>query len=251
MEPLKEAAGGAGGAGGAGRLGGSGKLAELAELIAIMKTIPINPPDPILDVHSENPVPMLRKLNNSFAHFNGSKGPTPEDSLLSIIEDGREKARDASPDFEYLLKTIQRIITTLTEDDSTHTRVVVGVTSVFAIEINYLLLYVYNPPNKEKFLASLRELYGMISGYVRPPGAFDKLYRTAKDFVDSSVGPTLRKFIAEEEEKAAAAGGAAGGAAAAAAGGAGAGGGRRKRKYSRTYRKGRTGGSRNKRRDRK
>ena len=114
---------------------------------------------------------------------------------------------------------------------------VVGVTSVFAIEIN-CLLFLYNPPNKAGLYDSLRELYGLISGYVRPKAKFEELYSKAKDFVYSSVGPELRDFLDRGDAAAAAAGGA----------GAGAGGGQRKRKYSRKYRKGRKGGSRNKRR---
>lgn len=236
------AGGGGGGAGGKRVLGGSGKLAELAEFIAEMKKMPIHPPDPILDVHSKTPVPIFRRLNDSLAAGEGNEGPMPEDLLLRIIEEGREQARDEPPKFEYLQKTIKNIITTLTEDDSTHTRVVVGVTSVFAIEIN-CLLFLYNPPNKAGLYDSLRELYGLISGYVRPEAEFKKLYRKAKDIVYSSVGPELRDFLDRGDAAAAAAGGAG---AAGAAGGAG--GGRRKRKYTRKYRKGRKGGSRNKRR---
>lgn len=235
---MSSAAGGAGagggveggGAGGKRVLGGSGKLAELAELMAEIKKIPIHPPDPILDVHSENPVPIHRKLNNSFAAVNDSEGPAPEDLLLSIIEEGREQARDEPPKFEYLQKTIKNIIETLREDDRTHTPPVVGVASVLAIEIN-CLLFAYNPPNKAGLYDSLRELYGLISGYVRPPDAFDKLYRTAKDAVRRSVGPALRDFLDRGD--------------AAAAGGAG--GGRRKRKYSRKNRKGRKEASRRRR----
>lgn len=223
-----------GGAGGKRALGELGGFEELKELIAEMKKIPIHPPDPIEGVHSETPVPIFRRLNNSFAAVNDSEGPAPEDLLLRIIEEGREQARDEPPKFEYLQKTIKNIIETLREDDRTHTHLVVGVASVLAIEIN-CLLFAYNPPNKAVLYDSLRELYGLISGYVRPEAEFKKLYRKAKDIVYSSVGPALRDFLDRGD-------------AAAAVGGAGAGGGRRKRKYSRKHRKGRKGGSRNKRR---
>ena len=175
------------------------------------------------------------------AYENGSEGaahpvPTQEDLLLMKIDEGRAKVREAPPDFEYLFGTIRDIVTAIEVDEGVRSHTVFVNASLLAIEMNYFLS-VHDPTNKKEIRDLLRKLYAMIQGYTTKSG-FISIISTATAILRRHENPLLNQFLDREDEKLKEG----------AAGGAGAGGGRRKRKYTRKYRKGRKGGSRNKRR---
>lgn len=176
------------------------------------------------------------------AYENGGEGaarmvPTSEDLLLMKIDKERAKVREVPLDFEYLFGTIRNIVKAIEKDEDVRSQTVFVNASLLAIEMNYFL-FVHNPPNKTTIRDLLRKLYAMIQGYTTKSG-FSSIISAATAILRRHENPLLNEFLDREDEKLKEG---------AAAGGAGAGGGRRKRKYSRKHRKGRKGGSRNKRR---